>query len=270
MPPLSLQSGIELGLILLIAVQAARLLWLAVTPLGPVGDYRGSPSASATASPSGLVGFDPFFRLASGGPVVVTSLTLKLHGVREDRATGRGSAIIALPNGAQSSFAVGDEIMPGVTLAAVGPDSVTINRNGVSEQVFLDQSEPASPAVTAPPTATRPPPPGQAQSPIRMPVPANSPPAPRTLSGPAEPATRFQARQSNGQVTGISVDAAGDGGRALRGVGFEDGDVIVSVNGQRVTSMEQARALARRSGGPSTIIVNRGGRAVPLRVRLDL
>ena len=274
LPPLSLQTGIELGLLLLIAVQAARLAWLAVTPLDPVGDYRGSASTAPAGPPAALAAFDPFFRLSAGGPVVVTSLTLKLHGIREDRATGRGSAIIALPNGTQSSFAVGEEIMPGVTLAAVGSDSVTINRNGVSEQVFLDQSEPASPetatATAAPAPATQPPPPGQAQSPIRMPVPANRAPAPRTLSGPAEPASRLQARQLNGRGTGISVNAAGDGGRTLRAAGFEDGDVIVSVDGQRVTSMEQARALARRSGGPSTIIVNRGGRAVPLRVRLDL
>lgn len=269
LPPISLQTGIELGLILLIVVQLARLVWLAVTPLGPIGDYRGAPSTDSATAPTALAGFDPFFRMTTGGPVVVTSLTLKLHGVREDRATGRGSAIIALPNGTQSSYAVGDEIVPGVTLAAVGSDSVTINRNGASEQVFLDQSQSAAPAVTAPPTVTRPPPPGQAQSPIRMPVPANTP-APRRISGAAEPAPRFQARQSNGRVNGISVNAAGDGGHALRAIGFVEGDVIVSVNGQRVTSMEQARALARRSGGESTIIVNRGGRAVPLRVRLDL
>ena len=66
----------------------------------------------------------------AGGPVVVTSLNLKLYGVREDRATGRGSAIIALPDGRQLSFAVGEEIMPGVTLTAVGFDNVTISRGG--------------------------------------------------------------------------------------------------------------------------------------------
>ena len=63
--------------------------------------------------------------------------------MREDRATGRGSAIIALPDGTQSSYGVGEEIMPGVTLTAVAADGVTISRNGVMEQLFLDQSQPA-------------------------------------------------------------------------------------------------------------------------------
>ena len=82
---------------------------------------------------------------------MVTSLNLKLYGVREDRATGRGSAIIALPDGRQLSFAVGEEIMPGVTLTAVGFDNVTISRGGTAEQIFLDQSPPAQ-TVGAPET----------------------------------------------------------------------------------------------------------------------
>ena len=93
----------------------------------------------------------------------MTSLNLKLYGVREDRATGRGAAIIALPDGRQLSFAVGEEIMPGVTLTAVGFDNVTISRGGAAEQIFLDQSGPAqaagvpeTPAAGAGPAAPMP------------------------------------------------------------------------------------------------------------------
>lgn len=141
----------EFILIALLALQCARLVWTLVTPLGPVGAWSITvpappPSAPAAATP---LDFDPFFRTApaSSAPVVVTSLPLTLHGVREDRATGRGSAIIAAAGGAQNSIGVGEEIMPGVTLTGVGPDSVTISRGGVSEQIFLG----AAPAGEAPP-----------------------------------------------------------------------------------------------------------------------
>ena len=150
-PRFTALSALELLLLALIAVQAARLVWTLVTPVGPVGAWR-TPGTLALAGDSALADFDPFFRLsAAGGPAVVTSLNLKLYGVREDRATGRGSAIIALPDGSQRSFAVGDEIMPGVRLAAVGFDHVTIDRGGAAEQIFLDQSE-APPGAGAPPT----------------------------------------------------------------------------------------------------------------------
>jgi general secretion pathway protein C len=89
--------------------------------------------------------------------VVVTSLDLALYGIRQDEASGRGSAIIATPDGVQRSFAVGEEIVPGVTLTAVAFDSVTISRGGVTEQLFMDQSPaaqvvgPAAPPVAGPP-----------------------------------------------------------------------------------------------------------------------
>jgi general secretion pathway protein C len=112
-----------------------------------------------------LTDFDPFFRASpTAAPAVVTTLNLKLFGVREDRASGRGSAILALPDGQQRNFLVGEEVMPGVTLTAVGFDNVTVSRGGVPEQLFLDQSTPATsvaPGMPAPPAPSgiAPPPP---------------------------------------------------------------------------------------------------------------
>ncbi|HWT12854.1 MAG TPA: PDZ domain-containing protein, partial [Allosphingosinicella sp.] len=94
---------------------------------------------------------------------------------------------------------------------------------------------------------------------------------PRLAPAPAAPGPpiQFQPRTIGGRVDGIAVSPGGDG-RAFRAAGFAPGDVIVSVNGQRVTSTEQARALLRQSGGQATVVVNRGGVAVPMRVRLNL
>ena len=260
LPRFTALTAVELLLLTLIAVQAARLVWTLVTPVGPVGDWRPPSALALPTSDSALTDFDPFFRLSAGsGPAVVTGLNLKLYGVREDRATGRGSAIIALPDGTQRSFGVGEEIMPGVTLAQVGFDNVTINRSGVPEQIFLDQSQPAAPAAGAP----------AAPTPTAAPTPV---PAPNMMV-PAAPAGRpivVQPHMSGGQIKGFTVNPGSDGGQALRNAGLQPGDVIVAVNGQPVTSVDDARRMIRAAGGQVNVIVNRGGRAVPLRVRLDL
>lgn len=262
LPRPTVYSAAELLLLALIAVQAARLVWTVASPPGPVGDWRGASALALPASGAVLSEFDPFFRLAGdGGPVAVTALNLKLYGVREDRATGRGSAIIALPDGSQQSFAVGDEIMPGVRLAEVAFDSVAIERGGTREQIFLDQSDPAQAADgdTAPADATA--------SPPATPSAPPAPPPPPTAAAAGE-AVRLQPRMSGGRVNGIVVNPGSDGGRAMNAAGLEAGDVIVSVNGRPVTSMEQARAAMRASGGQANVIVDRGGRAVPVRLRL--
>lgn len=158
LPRPTLRIGIwsvaELVLIALLALQCARLFWTVVAPAGPVGPWT-APVAAPVAAPQPAAGldFDPFFRnAAAAGPAVVTSLDLTLHGIREDRATGRGSAIIGTPEGQQSSFEVGEEIMPGVVLTAVAADSVTISHEGRTEQIFFaPDAGTAGPAPAAPP-----------------------------------------------------------------------------------------------------------------------
>ncbi len=181
-PHTNVYTAAELALLSLLAIQCARLVWTALTPVGPVGDWRAADTLRPLpqASVELLGSFDPFFRMAAAsGPAVVTALEIKLFGVREDRATGRGSAIVGTPDGVQKSYAVGEEIMPGVTLTAVRFDGVTITRNGAEEQVYLDQSTPAD--VAAPQGQVAPPP-----SPVTQPVlptPAPQPAPPPTPTG---------------------------------------------------------------------------------------
>lgn len=266
-PRATVYSAMELALLSLLALQCARLVWTVVTPVGPVGDWKASSALRPVLPRStGLTSFDPFFRLsgASTAPVVVTSLNLKLYGVREDRASGRGSAIISTPDGQQRNFLVGEEIVPGVTLTTVGFDSVTISRSGTAEQLFLDQSSPAEVIApqggTAPATTTTPSP-GLVLPP--QPTPTVVAP-PRTSSIASE--IQFQPRINGGQVNGIVVQPQGSGD-AFRAAGLAPGDVILSVNGQRITSADQARAIAGQVGqGDVSVQVERGGRTIPLRV----
>lgn len=151
---------LELALLALVALQCARLIWTAFTPVGPLGEWQ-SPAARTDTASSLLGSFDPFFRLSgAAGPVTVTSLNLKLFGIRQDQASGRGSAIIAASDGQQRSVAVGEEIEPGVILKSVDFDSVTISRGGADEQLFMDQSQaPSTVPSTVPPAPSAPTPP---------------------------------------------------------------------------------------------------------------
>ena len=278
MPRTTVYSVLELLLLSLLAMQCARLFWTLVTPLGPVGDWKTAAALRPVQPVSAalLTDFDPFFRASpTAAAPVVTSLNLKLFGVREDRASGRGSAIIALPDGQQRSFLVGEEIMPGVTLTAVSFDNVTVSRGGAAEQLFLDQSQPATavaPGVGAGTTTTAPPPP---PLPVVVAPPRETSPPP--VSGVAPPPqvappplageVQVQPRLSGGQVNGFTV-LPGGSGNAFRAAGLQPGDVVVAVNGQRIGSAEQVRAFAGQlRGGDANLEVERGGRTVSLRVR---
>ena len=265
MPRASGFGLVELALLALLAIQCARLMWTAVTPVGPVGDWRAAPPAAPAAT--GLAEFDPFFRLApAAGPVAVTALDLKLFGVREDRASGRGSAIVGTPDGQQKSFAVGEEIMPGVTLKAVEFDSVTISRGGADEQLFMDQSgaAPAGDPSGAPGAPPGPPPAPPPSVNVAPPPPVVAPPP--VSRGDPSADIRFSPRMNGSEVTGVEVFPRG-GGEAFRAAGLAPGDVVLAVNGRRIRSAADAQAVAGQLSGARApaIQVERGGRVVTLR-----
>lgn len=225
-------------IVMLILWQTARLFWAVASPIGAVGDWRPATIRTSGAGMAELRGFDPFFRLEPGGEeTVVTSLELKLFGVRVDSASGRGSAIIATPDGVQSSVAVGEEIMPGVTLAQVAFDNVTISRGGVTEQIFLDQS------VAAP-----------------VAQPGTNPPADSATSGSQLLANNvaLAPRIENGKMSGMTLTPKGDGA-LFKAAGLEPGDVLVAVNGKPISEGDDIRSLLA-NGGSASLEVERGGR----------
>jgi len=50
---------------------------------------------------------------------------------------GRGAALLAVNGGAAQAYRVGQTLAPGVTLAAVAPTTVSIDQDGVIEQVAV-------------------------------------------------------------------------------------------------------------------------------------
>lgn len=264
LPHKTVYTFIELALLALLAVQGARLVWAVVTPVNPLGNWRASAATPIGSAAEMLRGFDPFFRLDAPAPGVVpsatvTPLSLILFGTRLDSATGRGSAIIATPDGVQGSFSVGAEIMPGVTLKTVAFDHITLTRGGVDEDLFIDQSggTPASPPVS-----------GESSGVLSGPPPSGGGAAPVTLAR-MRAEIGFIPRVDDGKVTGLTVRPQGSG-NLFRQVGLKEGDVVTQLAGRSITSAGDIDVLAGQfaKGGALSVTVERGTEVLPLTITL--
>ena len=254
LPVVNLYSLAELALMIVLAAQLARLFWAIVTPVDPLGEWRPAPVVVPASPVDTLTSFDPFFRIsgAQAGPAVVTSLQLKLFGIRIDDATGRGAAIVAGPDGLQRSVSVGEEVSPGVRLASVAFDHITLDRSGAGEDLFLDQSTQVTPVQPGVPAAV-----GGPAGPAGVPI-ANL----RQEVG-------FIPRIDAGRVSGLVLRSLGTGA-VFAQAGLRNGDVLTSIGGRPVTGPDDIDRVARdfASGGNLPISVERGGRTLPLAITI--
>jgi general secretion pathway protein C len=239
--PAMLLRGTELALLLLAGLLLARLGWALITPAGPFGAPRGAPPVAAI-DPAALGRFDPFFRSRlQATPSAVSDLDLTLVGTRVDGASGRGSAILILPDDTQASIGVGEDVVAGVRLIGVAFDHVTLDNAGAREELYLDQSGPVSAGAivqpSAPPTAVRP-----------------------RLGADLQAIPRI----TNGLMTGLVLSPKGSG-TAFAAAGLQAGDVLVSVDGTPAASLGDPAALVRRlDAGGLAVQIERGGRTLSL------
>jgi general secretion pathway protein C len=250
LPVVNLYSLAELALMAVLAAQLARLFWAIVTPVEPLGEWRPAPLILPASPVDTLTSFDPFFRLsgATAGPAVVTSLQLKLFGIRIDDATGRGAAIVAGPDGLQRSVSVGEEVSPGVRLSAVAFDHITLDRGGAKEDLFLDQSTQVTPAVTS--TGSPAPSAGVPAASLRQEI-------------------GFIPRIDGGRLSGLVLRPQGTGA-VFAQAGLQEGDVLTSLAGRPVTGPDDVDRVGRDfpNGGNVPISVERGGRTLPLAITI--
>lgn len=130
---------LELILLLVVAAQGARLIWIVAAPMAPV-------SAPVTvqksrADPGVLASFDAFG--ASAGVSAVSggqgAGEFRLFGVRA--GGGGASAIIAGPDGVQKAYAVGEPVADGVILTNVAADHVELSRNGARSTLSFPETQ---------------------------------------------------------------------------------------------------------------------------------
>lgn len=257
--PRSLATVLALAELLLLAgltYIAARLIWLIAfgasatdfqqdaADAGP--RFGGAPAYQADLTQ--LAETDLFADRRAGpvdaAPVAATiqetSLDLTLRGIRRGATPETGGAIIQIPGGRQSFFAVGAEILDGVTLEEVHVDHVLIRRRGIAESLFLrDEDTPR--AAEAPAAAG-----GQSVAGLFR----------------AEP-----VREGN-RLTGYRVSEASPA--LLSATGLRNGDVITAVDGRPAADISDLPALFRRLREEDgfTLSINRGG--LPLTLQVDL
>ncbi|APX65458.1 type II secretion system protein N [Sphingomonas sp. gentR] len=260
LPVVNVYSVAELALMAVLAVQGARLLWVIATPVSPLGEWRPLAPAIAGSPAAILEGFDPFFRLQGqqAAPAAVTTLQLTLFGTRLDEASGRGSAILAGPDGVQRSVSVGEEIQPGVTLKAVAFDHITIDRGGATEDLYLDQSD-APPAAAGAPTPAAP----------SVQAPGSVPPAGGVAIAQLRSDIGFIPRLDGARVSGLVVRPQGSGA-AFRAAGLREGDIVTALGGRPVTGPGDLDRLAAdfAQGGSLSITVERGDQTLPLSLQI--
>lgn len=212
----------ELVLVTLLALQVARLGWLALTPTGPIGGAPTGPALAPVASPS-LPRVDVFFRSVRA-PATGSgeALGYTLFGVRRD--SGHGSAILG-KDGEQASYAVGREVAPGIVLESVGTEHAVLAANGARHRLEL------------PPLAAAA---GAARPSAALPVGAPKPTAPPAATAPPTASTGTSAIPRQPSVpTGLTANPdggyainTGAGAALLHPAGLRPGDVVLSVNGR--------------------------------------
>jgi general secretion pathway protein C len=261
LPVGNVYSLLELIFLGLLAIQCARLIWAVVTPVSPLGDWRVAQPGVPGSPAAVLRGFDPFFRTSNAGnsgQPVVTALQLKLFGTRTDGASGLGSAIIAGPDGLQKVVGVGEEVVPGATLKAVTFDHVTIDRGGVSEELYIDQSgSSANDAVAADAAAP--------DAPPSLPPPGSA----GVTAAQLKSDIAFIPRIDGGRITGLVVRPQGSAA-AFKAIGLKEGDVLTAAGGRPITGPADIDRLipGLTPGTNLSITVERGADVLPLAVTI--
>lgn len=181
-----------------------------------------------------------------------TALNLTLVGLLADRNDRYSRALIAIQNGEEKAYAVGDDVSRGVTLQAIFPDRVILSRNGRLETLSLERDKaggggPVPAAESAPASSATPP---LAQ--IRQEV----------LQDPSKASeyVRVQPATIAGQMKGYRIYPGRDRA-AFSAAGLRPGDLVTSVNGVQLDDPAKALQLLSdlSQAGQVNLVVERGG-----------
>lgn len=240
----------EFAAVIVLGVGLAKIVGAWFYPL-PVSNMPVAASAPAPMSP--VVVVNPFRKplieasnaVDASSDVIDaadTSLNLTLYGTWVDRENA--SATIGQGDGGQKVYAIGDEICCGAKLDKVFATHVLINRGGAIEALRLaNKFEGAAASEPSPALAASPAPVADFSTVVAI-VPTQAP---------------------NGKLE-ITISPAGDPER-FASYGLQEGDVIVSVNGQAAPdSGEKIQSFLQSLRGASSyrVVVRRSGSNVTI------
>jgi len=260
---------VELALVALIAWEAAGFVTTAPEPARPDANAGADRDVEVPVPPLSQWADVPLFgeperrvakpkaRPAPPKPAAPSRLDAKLLGTIV--AGPHSAAILKLAREReQHVYFLGDTIEPGIRLVEVHHDAAIVERGGRRERIEL---EPLPEGGLAAAPAAGPP------RPARPPAGARTMRMPRTM---IERQLRdFPKLLSQARVVPHFADGKADGfvitdivpGSLYEQAGLRNGDIIVRVNGQRVTSAQQAMAMYQALEKASSIDLEvlRGG-----------
>lgn len=271
------RPSVEALLLAAVALGCAQAGWsiLAPSDAGALNAPTLDDSESSTLDRGAVQ--SPFAPLATEGSHAIDALlsTMQLAGVRMATDDGRSGAFLTLADGAQRAYLVGQEVAPGVTLEAVGADSVVLAYDGGQRQLQMSAGPSFSfarammglePAPGAPPFAA-------AEQQVTQQAAQQ---AQETTVAEASPAAAMRAAGANGSAwLGALQPAQSANGRAglrisgalpeaARTAGLMDGDIIVAINGASPQDAANLMAAAQRES--LQLSVERQGQLVQITV----
>lgn len=266
-------------------------------------------SLTEPATPAGTINYTAiaawhlFGHVQTGSPVApapppvmpVTSLNLRLAGIFFiTQGNNRALALIAVGDGVERGYRIGDSLPGGVRLEQIQRDRVVVSRQGRQEVLNLPKldeiNRPSSSLSKTPPSVEPMPEPGSEPEsefePEPEPEPAPSSSESRVIDATAVaqllrgPATaRAQALQQiafaspyvqDGQFKGFRLRPGRDR-RLMQQLSLNSGDVITEVNGTRLRNPMQGFNLLREVQDTDRIDVRvlRDGSEIPLTFSLN-
>jgi len=250
------QRAATVGALLLLCWALAQGTWKLWQPAPPAVDRWAS--AGTAVDLKTLLSARPFGSVllptvSDDTRVARSNLNISLTGVAA-RKIG-GCALLVVQGQPESAYCTGEEISPGVRLESVQADRIVVLRNGVRESVLMKDAEGTPGAVAA----------------IQTPM-------VQSLGADRQVVDRRQLQRQIGRPEFLSqaliVPNPGGGflvreiqsGSLYEKLGLKPGDVIRTVNGQALTSMDDVMRLYQQFGTAErvTVDVQRQGRSETL------
>ncbi|NGY06801.1 type II secretion system protein GspC [Solimonas terrae] len=259
-------------LVIVIAWLSARLVWALIpTPAAARWQAPTLPAQQATShrqtDVQGIVDHNLFGvyqavpDAQSAAEAPETRLSLTLIGILSATQDRESRALIGSSNGDEKPYAIGDDVIRGVSLQAIFPDRVILSRDGSLETLRLNKDAPSTATAGAPPSSV---PSGTAQMLTQI--------RDEVLTDPSKASQyiRVQPANVNGQLKGFRVYPGRERG-AFNQLGLRPGDLVTQVNGIQLDDSQKAlQMLTELSKANSvSLTVERGGQTQNFNVTLN-
>ncbi|GHF17270.1 hypothetical protein GCM10017044_09550 [Kordiimonas sediminis] len=262
---------LDCGLVILLGLLAGKatvqyLAGPAQFPVPSLAQAAGSIASVPRTDYTQLQHHDPFYRVMTAQVpgethAPETSLEIDIYGLRAF-GDGSGVAILKIQGEDQKTLSVGDYLRAGVKVSGVFADRIEITRGGVREAVYLIKDKALRPAQATRPQTTR------ADTPA-----AASSTGSRAMIKATETALKsldLTLFKRDGRSVGFLVgDGAMPGALALSGLAT--GDILKSVNGERLNTSERLQELAQELDGAArlSLLYERRGQDMTTTVDLE-